>query len=430
MMGSTTRLTHSLRRAMTTAMSSALGSALVIALPLCVVNAQERLVGRQAAGIGFSYENVSFGGNGLRQYNFIGLDSARVSGVQQFSMPLSTAWSLGPSWRVDMTALYANATVRYRDAKSTSYRESSLAGISDVRMRATGTIINDLLVLTAGINLPTGRTSLSTSEFGVLRILAAPSLGLGSAPVGAGASGTMGLIVARRLGPWAMAMGGSYEHRGRYQPIAALVAGAPSSDFRPGGVLRASVTGDRTVGPHRLSVALAADVFSDDELRTPPTDPTQAATGLTAKTVVRLGPVYSSDVQLLLAAPHVRQLLTYASLRWRAPFSRDDKRVAHSSGSYLDTGVRATFALGAQRDLIVGADTRLHAGLGVDEGLPTSGVVSGGLSAGLEVRRGLLSLQPYARAQAGSLRQRAASAAVPSQGFTGLAAGLVAITRF
>ncbi|MEQ1691568.1 MAG: hypothetical protein ABMA00_09800, partial [Gemmatimonas sp.] len=303
-------------------------------------NAQERLVGNQSAGAGLSYEHIRFGGSGLRQFNFAGLDSSRITGVRQMSMPITTAFALGSSWRVDVTALYASATVSYRDASNASDRRSTtLSGVSDVRIRATGTLIADLLVATVGINAPTGRTSLTNREFGVLRIMAAPSLGLGSTPVGAGASGTMGLVVARRVGPWAMALGGSYEYRGSYQPVAALVAGAPSADFQPGGVVRASVTADRTVGPHRLSVALAADVFSDDELRTP--SPGSGAAGPSASTIVRLGPVFSGDVQMLFSVPRFRQFMGYASIRRRAPFSRDGKSVTKSSGQYLDGGVRA-----------------------------------------------------------------------------------------
>ena len=389
------------------------------------LRAQERLVGQQSFGAGASFESVSFGGAGLKQYNFVGLDSTRVTSVRQVSTPITTALTLGQDWRVDVTALYANATVKYRNAGNASdTRSASLSGISDVRVRATGTLIPDLLVLTAGANLPTGHTSLSSEEFGVLRIMAAPSLGLGSTPVGAGASGTMGLIVARRAGPWAVAMGGSYEYRGSYSPVAALVAGAPSADFHPGGVIRASVTGDRTVGPHRLSVAFAADVFSDDELRTP------AVTGNgSATTTVRLGPVFSTDVQMQFAAPRFRQLLGYSSFRWRAPFSRNGTSVTQSSGQYLDSGARASLSLGPQRDLVLAVDTRLHTGLGVDEGLPTSGVASGSLSAGFEFRRGLTSLQPYTRLQSGVLHQRGVVGA-PNQSFSGLALGLVAIARF
>lgn len=403
-----------------------LGVALSIVSAPATAIAQERLVGQQSAGLGLSVESMNFGGKGLRQYNFIGLDSSRVLSLHQLSMPITTAWSLGDEWRVDVTALYASATVKYRDAGSNlTERTATLSGVSDVRVRATGTLINDALVLTAGANLPTGHTSLTSSEFGVLRIMAAPALGLGSTPVGSGASGTMGLILARRAGPWALAMGGSYEYRGRYSPVAALVAGALSADFRPGGVIRASITGDRTVGAHRLSVAFAADVFSDDQLRTP----TSGASSGVANTTVKLGPVFSSDVQMLFAAPHFRQLLAYGSLRWRAPFNRNGARVANSSGQYLDSGVRGAIALGPQRDLILAADTRLHSGLGVDEGLPTSGVASAGLTAGMEFRRGLFAIQPYARTQGGVLRQRGIAGA-PSQSFSGFSAGLVAVTRF
>ena len=404
-----------------------------------VVSAQERLVGRQSAGAGIAGETIGFGGSGLRQYNFVGLDSARITSLQQVSTPITTAWSLGETWRVDLTALYATATIQYRDAgKSTDTRSATLSGVSDVRVRATGTLINDLLVLTAGVNLPTGHTSLTPQEFGVLRIMAAPALGLGSTPVGAGASGTMGLVAARKLGEWAVAIGGSYEHRGKYQPVAALVAGAGSSDFQPGGVVRVSVTGDRTLGPHRLSVAVAADRFADDELRTPsggvpsPSSgpPSSGPPSTASSTRVRLGPVYSADVQMSFAAPKLRTLLAYASIRARQPFARDGKTVSNSNGLYADAGVRAALSLGPQRDLILGADTRVHSGLGVDEGLPTAGVASGSLSAGLEFRRGLMSLQPYVRGQAGSLRQRGVGSSAPSQSFSGVAGGLVVVTRF
>lgn len=407
-------------------LSSVIGALLVLCLGTSRLWAQERLVGQQSAGVGASGEFVSFGGQGLRQYNFVGLDSVRVKSLHQFSAPITTAWALNDAWRVDLTALFASATVSYGDAgKSGDNQTATLSGFSDVRIRATGTLISDLLVFTGGVNVPTGHTSLSTQQFGVLRIMAAPALGLGSTPVGAGASGTLGLVAARRLGEWAVAMGGSYEYRGSYSPVAALVAGAPSADFRPGGVIRTSITGDRTVGPHRLSVAVAADVFADDELRTPAAAP---ATGV-ASTRVRLGPVVSTDVQMLFAAPKLRQLLGYVSFRVRAPFSRDGKEVANSSGKYLDSGLRGSLALGPQRDLIMAVDTRIHSGLGIDEGLPTSGVASGSLSAGLELRKGLSSFQPYVRAQSGVLHQRGVGEA-PTQSFSGFAVGLVAVTKF
>jgi hypothetical protein len=82
------------------------------------------------------------------------------------------------------------------------------------------------------------------------------------------------------------------------------------------------------------------------------------------------------------------------------------------------------------RDLILGLDGRWHSGLGVDQGLPTSGVTSGSLTAGVQFTRGLLAVQPYVRLQAGSLRQRAALVQSSAQSFVGTGGGLVVVTRF
>ncbi len=393
------------------------------------LSSQERLVARQSAGFGMSYETVQFGGSGLMQGNYAGLDSVRISSVRQHTLPVTTGLAFGTT-RFDLTALYSSSTVNYRDAAiSSGARSATLEGISDIRVRATSVFIDSKLVLTMGINIPTGLTSLSEGEFAVLRIVAAPGLGLGSTPVGAGASGTMGVVVARKLGPWSVALGGSYEYRGSYQPVAALVAGAPSANFQPGGVLRGSVTADRTIGPHRLSAALSADVFSEDELRSPSAPGTTSSTAASSA-IVQLGPVFSADFQMQFAAPRFRQLLAYSAYRYRAEYSRDGAVVTNSNGQYLDSGLRAAIGLGPQRDLILGLDSRLHTGLGVDEGLPTSGVASGGASVGVEWRRGLMSVQPYVRGQGGVLQQRGLNPAPPSQSFGGLAIGLVAVTRF
>lgn len=396
--------------------------------------AQEKLVARQSAGFGTSFETIRFGDDGLRQYNFIGLDSARIASVSQFSTPITGAWALSDRWRVDLTGLYARATVKFGNASSTMRsRSATLSGVSDIRVRATGVIIPDALVLTLGVNAPTGLTALTNSEFGVLRIVAAPGLGMGSTPVGAGASGTLGLVAARRLGPWSMAIGGSYEYRGTYQPIAALVAGSGSADFRPGGVMRASVTGDRTIGAHRLTLALATDFFTKDELDTPAIavgENTGNSGAPMASTTVRLGPVISADAQMEFSIPRLRNFLAYSSYRWRAPFLRDGSSVPNSSGQYLDSGIRAALSLGPSRDFILGIDTRLHSGLGVDQGLPTSGVASGSFSVGVEIRHGLMFVQPYLRAQGGVLHQRGVGSEAPTQSFSGFGLGMVAVARF
>ena len=412
-------------------MSSAGSSAFLFALllPLCVTNAnaQERLVRERAVGVSGSYESLTFGGTGLVQLGFAGLDTVRITSVQQRSMPVTASASLTSTWTVDVTALYASGTVQFRESGTNIQRSTRLSGVSDVRVRATGAVIDNVLFATVGINLPTGRTALTSREFSALRILAAPALGIASAPIGAGASGTFGLVYARVIGAWSLAAGASYEHRGEFQPVAAFTAGAPSAEFKPGAVVRSSFSGDRVIGPHRLYLALTADRFASDRL----TGVAAASADENASNLatVRLGPVVSADAQLELAIPHFREVLAFTSIRWRSSYQRDGVTVPSSSGQYIDLGVRSVVALPRQASLLMAVDGRVHSGLGVDQGLPTSGVASVGATLGVEVRRGIFSLQPYLRMQAGSLEQR--NALVPgTQSFSGAAAGIALVTKF
>lgn len=236
-----------------------------------------------------------------------------------------------------MTTLFATGRVTFNDSIGGATRSASLTGISDVRARATGRLLGESVLMTVGVNAPTGRMSLSGDQFSTLRILASPALGMGSSPVGAGLSGTLGLVLAQQVGSWAMAYGTSYEMRGQYQPVAALIAGTPSTDFLPGGVFRASVSADRLLGPHRLNVSLAGDVFADDRLRG---GALIDSLGAATESRVRLGPVLSSDAQLQIATSRLRDLLVFTSYRWRAPYARDGLTVERSSGQYLEGGVR------------------------------------------------------------------------------------------
>jgi len=397
-------------------------------LPMSL-HAQERLVGTRSVAVGGSWERISFGGAGLTQSAFAGLDTTRVPSATQITLPIAASSPLMDGWRLDVTALYGAGGVVYR-APAGATRRATLGGVSDVRIRATGRLLRDNVILTVGVNAPSGRTALDGEEFSALRVLSAPALGLASAPVGAGVSGTMGVVVAQQLGSWAVAYGTSYEARGRSQPVAALIAGSGTADYLPGGVVRASLGADRLLGAHRLSLAASADVFADDRLRGGAVGDSAFAGLPDSDARVRLGPVLSADAQLIIAAPRVRELLAYSAYRWRAPFARDGRTVERSSGQYVEAGVRTVIPWGTRRDVMLSADGRWHSGLGVDQGLPTSGVTSGSVTTGVQFSRALLSMQPYLRAQVGSLAQRAARVASVTQSFVGVGGGLVVVTRF
>jgi hypothetical protein len=405
----------------------------VLALGASRAGAQDRLVGLRALGVGATAEGVTFGGQGLFQGPFGGEDSIRVRRAYQLTVPVTLAIPLGEAWTLDVTSVYSYGTVRFdsADPRKGEGHTATLAGPSDVRLRASGRVAGDALILTLGANLPTGRKGLSTEQLTAVRVLAAPPLGLSTPPVGGGTSGTLGLLSARRVGSWGVAGGVSYELHDSYQPIRALAVGTAATDFRPGNVIRVSAGADGLVGRQRLSLSVAGDFFGVDRLQpgavTTPTGGTTVAQPIAR---VRLGPVISSDVQLHLAAPRVREAVLWVSSRWRAQFARDGVSVEGSSGEYLDGGLRTSVPMTPRTDLLLAVDGRWQSGLSFENALLTAASTSGGLTFGVTHRAGTVTIQPFARLQAGRVRTTEATRPQGSASIAGGSFGLTILSRF
>lgn len=410
------------RRTVSLALSVLIGT-LGIAHPL---TAQDRLAGLRTVTAGAVLEQVRFGGDGLLQAPLLGNDSIRVRRASQRSLPLSATWTLGPRWLVDLTAVHTSGEVTYTGRDGGPERKATLAGPSDVRLRVTGRFLDDALVLTAGANAPTGSTALDASELTALRVLASPALAMGTPAVGAGLSGTLGLLTQRRMGAWVLAGGAAIEWRGDFQPVASLVAGAPLLDLRPGNALRLSASLDGPLGRHRLAITASGDFFASDELRSP----TQVGGSSAPLATVTLGPVMGADAQLQLVGARGGDVVLWTSARYRAGFARNGLTVSGSDGVYVDGGVRARQPLARRTDLVMALDGRFHTGLALDQGLATSGVAGGTGTIGVAHRVGGVSLQPFVRASGAALRARGPSPGRPRTNVSGVTGGFVILTRF
>ena len=408
------------RRACVRRLTAACAATLALA---ATAGAQDRLVGLRAISGGATYDQVSFGGDGLLQGGLLGNDSVRLTRASQLTVPVSAAVPLGRLVTLDVTTLYGAGEVAFTPAGGGAERTVSLSGLSDVRTRLTARFLDDAFIVTAGLNAPTGATALDTEQLAALRVLASPALALGASPVGAGLSGTVGVLSARQVGRWAVAGGVAYERRGTYQPVAALVAGAPSADFQPGSVVRLSLGLDGFVGRHRLALTATGDLFGEDQLRGPTAGAAPVAT-------VQLGPVLGADAQLQVAAPRFRELVLWSAARYRAAFARDGFTVDNSTGTYLEGGVRSALPVAARTDLVLALDGRQHSGLAVDEGLPTAGVTSATATFGLSHRVQRLAVQPFVRLSAGRVQARGNARARQQADLTGFGGGLVIVTRF
>ena len=381
--------------------------------------AQERLLGGRTGETGVVYERWSFAG-GLPRGG-AGGDSIRVQSASQLSAPLTVIVPIGSSWTLDAYAAYATGQVRLdrpdtAEGGATTYR---LSGLTDVKLRLVGALRGDNLLLTLGLNAPTGTVGLDREQLKAMQVLGAPALRFRTPSLGGGVGGTVGLVAARELAGWAWALGTSYEVRGGYRPIEALVAGASKPSLDPGDAVHVSLGTDGLVGPHRMSLTVSGDLYGKDRL-------TFDVGGGDTRSSYTLGPAYGAEWQLQVAPGRFQELVFYAVDRYRTKFrDNDGARVDGSSGNELDAGVSGVIAAAGRTGVLLGVDGRFHTGLAVDNTIATAAMRAFGATAGLSMDAGALAVRPFVRAQMGTIRNGDASSSA-----RGLSGGLTIETRF
>jgi hypothetical protein len=219
-------------------------------------------------------------------------------------------------------------------------------------------------------------------------------------------------------GGWSWAAGAGVEVRGKFSPAAALAAGIPTPSFSPGPAVHLSLGGHGFVGEGALSLALSADVYTQDR------STTGSATSVVAETV-KLGPTLGAELQWRAPTTRFREVTLYVAERYRAPFTRDGARVEGTSASYLNAGVRVAYPVGRSTDLTASVQAWNHSGLAVAQSLMTAKTTSAALGLGLARRFGTYTLQPYLRLRAGTIDTGAGSANA-----TGAGAGVTLTSRF
>ncbi len=353
--------------------------------------AQQRLLGIRSTQVSPIHESWTFGDGVVQRVNE---DSVLVKRVTQWSIPVMVAIPLGSRLTFDASAAYAMGQVVLDGVDpGTGSDRYELAGPTDVKVRLVGRVVGDNVLVTLGANAPTGTVSLGQEELSALRVLAAPVLRLQTPGLGRGAGGTAGVVLARQLGGWAWALGLSYELTGSYAPIAAFTSGAPSPDLDPGDALHVSLGADGLVGEHGMTIALAVDSYTPDDLRFPEVG------GGGTRSEIHLGPTFSAEWQLRIAAPRLRELTLQLADRYRTEYKQEGSTVVGSSGNQIEGGLRIVIPAGRSMGILVALDGRHHTGLEVDESLATAAMAGGGATLGLEIGGGAFVMQPFVRGQ-------------------------------
>ena len=196
------------------------------------------------------------------QFHSYSIDGPSNLKVSEFAVPLFVVVPVSPSFTIDVGTSFARSRVEQTVlGKSTT---SSISGLTDTQLRGNYVIGNDFIVLTAGINLPTGQSTIAESKLVAASLIGSDFLSFPISNMGTGFGGTGGVVLARPLGDWNLGVGLSVRRSAQYDPVD--VGAGPALHYQPGNEYRARVGLDRAVGTGRATFGVTYSAFGDDQL--------------------------------------------------------------------------------------------------------------------------------------------------------------------
>src|SRR5690242_8097870 len=139
--------------------------------------------------------------------------------ISEFATPIFVVIPVSQTLSFDIGTAYAWA--RVSPDGSSGEAASTVSGLTDTQLRANVALGTDFVVLTAGVNLPTGRESATqTQQLAAFRI-GSDFLAFPISNMGTGLGFTGGVALARPLGAWNLGMGASVRQSSAYEPVVA-----------------------------------------------------------------------------------------------------------------------------------------------------------------------------------------------------------------
>jgi hypothetical protein len=197
------------------------------------------------------------------QYNSYEFKSPSNTKISEFALPLFVLVPITSAFSIDVGTAFAQSRVDQTNLSGVTTR-STVSGLTDTQVRANYTIGNDFVVLTAGVNLPTGQSTVTSREQLAAGLIGSDFLAFPISNMGSGLGGTGGIAFARPIGQWNVGIGASMRKAAEYEPFDA--AGGPALHYRPGDEYRIRGGLDRAFGTGRMSLGVTYSTFGDDNL--------------------------------------------------------------------------------------------------------------------------------------------------------------------
>ncbi len=222
-----------------------------ILLPALLLTA--RFVGAQDVGARIGPQFISYS---------LGAPSSEK--ISELAIPLFVFIPVTNTLTLDIGTAFASARVTGTSAGQAT--ESKISGLTDTQIRATVNLGSDLVLLTAGVNVPTGRSTVKPAEQAAAGLIGNDFLVFPISSMGSGFGGTGGIAVAHPFGDWNLGAGFSVRHSMPFDPY--QNAAGTNLRYAPGDETRARIGVDHPYGTGRASLGLTYSKFGDDQLAT------------------------------------------------------------------------------------------------------------------------------------------------------------------
>ena len=181
--------------------------------------------------------------------------------ITEYAVPIYVLLPFTNAFSMDVGTAWTSAQVTTQGINGTSV--SRLSGLTDTQIRANYVLGTDFIVLTAGVNLPTGHANITADQLAAATRIASDFLLFPINGFGAGAGGTGGLAVARPLGDWNVGFGLAVRHSLAYDAFQ-----DPAGNrfrFQPGNEYRGRIGVDRPYGTGRIALGFTYSRFGHDQ---------------------------------------------------------------------------------------------------------------------------------------------------------------------
>ncbi len=177
--------------------------------------------------------------------------------VAQTAIPLVFSLPVNERLTVDLSTAYAVTDV-LADGNSVS----SIKGLTDTQLRGNFTLGDRLVVLTVGVNIPTGQYQVADGQQEAAGQIGNDFLGYPISSMGNGFAATAGAAFARAVGSWNVAGGASIR---KSTEFAAFESNSTELRFTPADEYRVNVGVDRPVGDGQVQFGLSYSAFGADQ---------------------------------------------------------------------------------------------------------------------------------------------------------------------